>query len=305
MKITDIGANGQTGRLLPQCLIDAGLIAMLVAMIGSFGRAADLPTRKHAFAVIAHRGAHQQHHENTLEAFEAAIEAGADYIEMDVRASRDGRYLLMHDSTVDRMTDGSGSVAGLAWTELEALQVRDPSLANVPPSRIPTLEEALALCHHRIHIYLDFKSGDRAEVARLIRSADMSSQVLVYDDVSQIAVWREIAPELPLIVSLPESARASPSGLAAFLKDNPCEVLDGKWSGWTAEIVRKAESLGARVWPDIQNPNENPEYWQKVLAPGFSGVQTDHPVELIRWLKARNGDVREAGSVDRSDNPAR
>ena len=56
--------------------------------------------------VVAHRGDHTAAHENSLEAIERAIRAGADYVELDVRATRDGELALMHDATVDRTTDG-------------------------------------------------------------------------------------------------------------------------------------------------------------------------------------------------------
>jgi glycerophosphoryl diester phosphodiesterase len=72
-----------------------------------------------------------------------------------------------------------------------------------------------------------------------------------------------------------------------FLKEHPCEVLDGTWVGWTPETVLKADLLGSRVWPDIQKRNEDPNYWEEVIAVGFSGVQTDHPKKLIEWLKVK------------------
>lgn len=250
--------------------------------------AAELPPLKHSFVVIAHRGEHQRHHENTLGAIDGAIEAGADFVELDVRRSKDGRYLLMHDSTVDRMTDGHGAVVSLTWNELEKLSVHDRSLPDVPPARIPSFEEALARCRDRIHIYLDFKAGNREQVANLIRKAGMAKQVLVYDGVGQIATWRKVAPEFPLIISPPESAASGVPALEAFLTENPCEVLDDNWSGWTQETVRKADSLSSRVWPDIQMRDEGPAYWKRVLAVGFTGVQTDHPRELINWLKSEN-----------------
>ena len=139
--------------------------------------AAELPAMTNRFVVIAHRGEHLRHQENTLEAIEGAIAAGADFVEIDLRRSRDGVYLLMHDRTVDRMTTGQGAVASLKWAELSALSVRDRRLTQVPPSRIPKFTEALRACHGRIRIYLDFKDGDRAETAKLIREAGCERDV--------------------------------------------------------------------------------------------------------------------------------
>lgn len=244
--------------------------------------AAELPALKHATVVIAHRGEHLRHHENTLEAIEAAVAAGADFTEMDVRRSKDGRYLLMHDATVDRMTDGHGRVADLTWAELSQLVVRARHLTNVPPSRIPLFEEALRACHGRIHIYLDFKNGDRREVAALVKAAGMEREVLVYDGAPGIAQWREIAPELPIIMSPPKAALGDAVALRAFVERHRPEALD---EAPDTAFVQAATALGVRPWPDIQGDDESPAYWRAIWAKGLRGFQTDHPAELVRWLE--------------------
>lgn len=246
--------------------------------------AAELPALKHATVVIAHRGEHLRHHENTLEAIEAAVTAGADFTEMDVRRSKDGRYLLMHDATVDRMTDGKGRVADLTWAELSRLVVRARHLTNVPPSRIPRFEEALKACHGRIHIYLDFKQGDRREVAALVKAAGMEREVIVYDGASGIAQWREFAPELPIITSPPKAALSDAAALRQFVERYRPEVFD---EAPDATFVQAATALGVRPWPDIQDGAEDAAYWQTVWAKGVRGFQTDHPAELVRWLEAQ------------------
>ena len=87
--------------------------------------------------VISHRGAGALAPENTLEGIKAAALCKADYVELDVRLSRDGELVLMHDESVDRTTNGKGLVEELDLAELKALRVRG--------QEIPTLEEALSL----------------------------------------------------------------------------------------------------------------------------------------------------------------
>src|ERR1041385_755839 len=65
--------------------------------------------------VISHRGEHLHHPENTIEAFQGAIDAGADFFELDVRTSSDGKLVLMHDATVDRTSDGHGEIAQMTF----------------------------------------------------------------------------------------------------------------------------------------------------------------------------------------------
>lgn len=266
------------GRLVVAALITAGLF-----LAPLFAGGADLPLSRHAFTVIAHRGNHTRAHENTLTAIEHAITAGVDYVEIDVRRTADGNYVLMHDSTVDRMTDGHGVVTQMTLAQLQSLHVRDLKRPQIPADHLATFNEALVAVKGRINIYLDFKEGDRAAVAKAIRAAGLTKQILVYDVADSVAEWRRVAPELPLIVSPPQSAR-TPEQLANFASKLGIEVLDGSWKGYSREMVEAAKKVGVRTWPDIQSAQEDAHYFEKVIAVGFTGVQTDHPEELIAWL---------------------
>jgi glycerophosphoryl diester phosphodiesterase len=246
--------------------------------------AADLPQSAHPFIVIAHRGCRAEAHENTIKALQDAIAAQVDYAEIDVRRTRDGRYILLHDSTVDRMTDGHGPVKQLTFEQVRKLHVRDAKRPQIAADRIPTFEEALLAVKGKLNIYLDFKEGDRAEVTKAIRDAGVSRQILVYDGVESIPEWRRVAPEFPLIISPPVSAK-SPQALTEFIRKYQVEVLDDDWQFYSPEMLAAATKAGAKVWPDIQEDNEGPDYFKKVMAIGFNGVQTDHPNELTAWLK--------------------
>jgi len=262
-------------------------IAWMFVLILAFAlNAAELPVARHSFIVIAHRGNHTRAHENTLKALREAADAGIDYVEIDVRRTTDGYYVLMHDSTVDRTTDGHGKVSQMTLAQVRTLKVRDLKRPEVAQDRIPRLEEALAAIKGRVNLYLDFKDGDRAEVARMIRNAGVARQVLVYDEVEAVPEWRKAAPELPLIISPPDSVK-TPEQLVAFARRAGVEVLDADWSIYSQEMVVTAEKAGIKVWPDIQGREENEAYFQKVLGLGFTGVQSDNPERLIAWLKER------------------
>ena len=86
--------------------------------------------------IVAHRGARYAAPENTIAAYDAAAAVGADYIELDVRRTRDGQLVIMHDSTVDRTTNGHGSVAELTFEEIRKLGAGQGQV-------VPTLAEAL------------------------------------------------------------------------------------------------------------------------------------------------------------------
>ncbi|MBI3970654.1 MAG: glycerophosphodiester phosphodiesterase [Chloroflexi bacterium] len=117
--------------------------------------------------VGAHRGAMCYAPENTLAAFEKAIEQGTYRIECDVRRSRDGHLVLMHDATVDRTTNGSGRVADLPLAELKRLRA-----GGTEP--IPTLSEVLAHVKGRCKLLVELKDdGIAADVVALIEQAEM------------------------------------------------------------------------------------------------------------------------------------
>ena len=94
--------------------------------------------------VWAHRGASGYVPENTMEAFELAVRQNADGIELDVQISEDGRLVVMHDETIDRVTNGKGAVREYTVEQLKELQVQTPDTKQ-GIYRIPLLEEVLDL----------------------------------------------------------------------------------------------------------------------------------------------------------------
>src|SRR5438067_4161319 len=106
---------------------------------------------------IAHRGEHLHHPENTIPAFQEAIRLGADFIEVDVRTTADGKLVLSHDGKVDRRTNGQGDVAKMTFDEVRALDAGIKSGPQFARTKVPTFDEALDLARGKIGIYVDVK----------------------------------------------------------------------------------------------------------------------------------------------------
>ena len=123
--------------------------------------------------VAAHRGDSYNYYENTMDAFRAGLESGADMIETDVRMSKDGVLVLMHDATVDRTTDGTGAVADLTFEELRRLNAGSRSC----PAVIPTFEELLQLLDGR-DIVLNIELKEYATQDNLQRSRSCIEQCI-------------------------------------------------------------------------------------------------------------------------------
>ena len=119
--------------------------------------------------VIAHRGAAARAPENTLAAIRLAAAEGARWVEVDVKLSRDGHCILMHDELLGRTTDGRGEVAHYDLDELQGLDAGSWFAERFAGERIPTLEAALALCLSlKLDINLEIKPcpGRERETAR-------------------------------------------------------------------------------------------------------------------------------------------
>jgi glycerophosphoryl diester phosphodiesterase len=139
-------------------------------------------------AVVAHRGASATNPENTLPAFEAAVSAGADVIELDVRLTADEVPVVLHDHDLSRTTDGRGSVHELTLAQLKRL---DASAGRGPRIEIPALREVLEALAGRAVINLELKNipgepafdSPREAVAegavRIIEELDLEDEVLL------------------------------------------------------------------------------------------------------------------------------
>lgn len=122
----------------------------------------DLPQK----GLCAHRGAMTHYPENTLVAFQAAVDHGAHMIEFDVHLTRDHHLVIIHDGTVDRTTDGQGAVANMTLEEIRNLDAgswKDPKFAN---EQIPTLKETLAMMP--VNIWLNVHVKNTAGIGKLI-----------------------------------------------------------------------------------------------------------------------------------------
>jgi glycerophosphoryl diester phosphodiesterase len=262
-------------------LLTAGIVILLTSFT------TQLPLSKHTFIVVAHRGDHTAAPENTLAAFENAITTGADYVEIDLRTTKDSQLIIMHDATLNRMTNGTDKVNEHTLAELKQLKVQDKQHPDWGQYTIPDFDEVLKLCKGRINIYLDFKEADPAYTYRYILAAGMEKSIVVYiNKASQLSAWRNVAPRMPLMVSLPHPVKEEKE-MQQLLDSLYIDVLDGAYYEYTPELVKVASQKNVPVWADIQNPAEGPAQWDKALQLHLAGLQTDHPAALIAYLKSK------------------
>jgi glycerophosphoryl diester phosphodiesterase len=191
----------------------------------------------------------------------------------------------MHDATVDRMTNGHGKIAEMKFDSIRNLKLYNKNVPISDTLLVPTFEEALAICKNKINIYLDFKNADVKKVYEAIQEAHMQDQMVVYINTPmQYVEWRKQVPSMPLILSLSAKVKDS-TEMFKYLSSVNIDILDGNWNEYTQETVRASLSKGVPVWADMQAAIEDEAYWNKGIELGLSGIQTDHPKELIQYLK--------------------
>jgi glycerophosphoryl diester phosphodiesterase len=119
--------------------------------------------------VVVHRGANRLAPENTRASIRKAIEHGADWIELDVRSSRDGVFYNLHDRSVDRTTDGKGLLRNLTSAEIDRLDAGSRFSPDFAGERIPRIDELLDELDGKARVYFDVKDADLPALIRLVR----------------------------------------------------------------------------------------------------------------------------------------
>lgn len=270
------------------------LLALLITAAAPVGATAQqssspafapLPSLKHPIAVIGHRAGRGIRPENTLAAIRNAMALKIDYVELDIRATRDGHLVIMHDGEVDRTTNGKGAVRDLTLAEIRSLDAGSKFGAKYAGEKVPTFEEVLKLCRHRMHIYVDHKEAPTQQVYDLIHKYGMDREVVVYNGPQGLKEWKRIAPHIPVMPSLPNQYRHE-GGVAEFEQYLAAEVVDGNLVEWTKELVDACHALGVKVYVDNLGQNDNPEGFAKAIEMGVDGIQTDYPDQLLEFLKA-------------------
>lgn len=266
------------------------LAALVFAAVAALRRGGPRPVRAGWPANVGHRGASVRFPENTLAAFRAALEAGAGGLELDVRVTRDGHPVVMHDATVDRTTDGFGAVAGMTLEAVRRLG------SGGPGGGVPTLREVFEE-FPGASVNIDIKDWDlpgaEKVVLNVLREAGVADRVLVASADHRVlrrfrrasagefdtgASRREIAVFYGLSrLRLERLIRPVYAALQVPVDYGPLRIL-------TPRFVRAAHSVGVRV--DVWTINE-PGRMRGVLDLGADAVMTDRPDVLAEVLRER------------------
>jgi len=230
--------------------------------------------------VIAHRGASADAPENTIAAFELALEQGADAIDLDVHLSRDDHLVVIHDFTLERTTDGAGPVRALTVRELKRLDAGGWHGHAFRGQRIQTLQEVLERFRGRIRFWIELKGGSdlypgiEERVAAALEIYEVLDRALVQSfDHAALSRLRALNREVAL-GALVAQAPLAPEAVAPGIVQAICPGADLLTERDLAGIL--GAGLGCYVW----TVNE-PALMDRLVSWGVSGIITDRP-ELLR-----------------------
>ncbi len=247
--------------------------------------------------IVAHRGLLRHAPENTLANYAACLALGLGF-ETDLQRTRDGHLVCIHDTTVDRTTDGRGRVSDLTLAELRKLDAGswfDPAFAG---QKVPTLAEVLELVRRQRKpdtlIAMDFK-GDDPQIERdMVRMAKRHGVLENIFSIGRAITEPEVRRRLRATDPRAHVARLAPDPAAL------AEVIADPGADWvylrfipTREQVEQVHRAGKRVF--IAGPTvaaDQPENWQAARERGVDGILTDEPLEVRQLWRSAAAPVR-------------
>lgn len=264
--------------------------------------------------VVAHRACWRETTENALSSIQACIGLGIDMVEIDVRRTRDGVLVLMHDDTVDRTTSGTGRVEDMDYAQFAALRLK--SHAGGEGSRLtaeapPTLEAALTAARGRILVNLDMKADVYAEALAVARKVGAEDMVLIKAYLApgdpRLAFARDLGDALfmPVIGQCtaekkrdycPRTGEEAVEAFAAY-PASAYEIVFHDPAFFVAAAT-SARSVRKRIWANTLQPGHaaglidadavrDPDaVWGRLIRLGANIIQTDNPHELMDYLRA-------------------
>jgi glycerophosphoryl diester phosphodiesterase len=229
--------------------------------------------------IATHRAANEFAPENTLSAMECALDLEVDFIEIDVRQTRDGHSLLLHDGTLNRTTSGKGPIREMNSEQVRALSAGAWFDPFFEPEKVPTLEEACQLLsahnkanRHQTFFYVDCKDINAGVLIDYLVKYNLldGSVFYVNDPKTQINQLRTFAPKAKVMPGL-----GNRNDLDRMIETYHPYALDVNWKELSKELIDKAHSMGVKIFSDGFGGNQTVESYVTVIRQGIDVISTN------------------------------
>lgn len=236
---------------------------------------------------VGHRGTKKFAPENTIAAHEAAFALGARCIEFDIRCTKDGHFVLMHDGTVNRTTNGFGRVEKMTLEKIKTLDAGSHRGSEFRGEPVPTLREALRNVRGRFAVDLDFKGGpmNSAEIlANVLEEEGFSSSQLV----TIFARWyhfgrlKSLCPQYALRPHYISARRTR-----RLAREMPLEIMGLRRLSFSFKAVKAIRNADFHLFCNTMGLSDNERGFSDSIEAGAMFIQTDHLDRLIPYLEER------------------
>ena len=232
--------------------------------------------------------------ENTPIAINSAIDLGADMVEIDVRLTKDGVLVLMHEDRVDRTTSGTGFVKDLTWEELQTLDAGRWRGDDFVGQSVRSLEETLDLTVGRVALNLDVKVPEAAEPTAIAALKASALESIVISGCSESCVRRvqDVDSGISTLLNLDEllagidPADAPSVALASIdaAQDLGVIAINVPHPLVNAELVRQARAVDIGVWAYTVDDEDR---FSELMDTDVASITTNWPETMLRLLKDR------------------
>lgn len=233
--------------------------------------------------VIAHRGASAYAPENTFPAFDLALAMGADALETDIRTTRDGVLVLLHDHRVERTTNGQGDIAALSWAEVQSLDAGSWFASEFAGARVPSLASFLARCAALIPLVLEIKAEgiEHAVIAALATARQAREITITSFSFATLAAIKRLQPMLRVGWLTRHFDEEAIARVCAIGGTQICPPADQITAARVA--LAKGRGLEVRAWGV-----RDEAAMIGVVETGADGMTVNFPDKLIAYLRQRD-----------------
>ncbi|MEL7671269.1 glycerophosphodiester phosphodiesterase family protein [Methanobacterium sp.] len=235
--------------------------------------------------VIAHRGASFLEPENTIRAVERAVKMGADFVEVDVRVSKDNKLVVMHDPDINRTTDGKGLVKDYTVQELKNFDAgyqnskfwsRKNEIFAGNGETVPTLDEIITCVKDRIGLVIEIKEpGTEVKILEKIDENNLENVILTSFYHKSIKNARKTDPSVDAGIIF----TCQPVDVNQMVSNACANIIFPSYRYMNEDMVKQAQNKGISVYPWTI---DDPEIFEKFVEMGVDGIVTNKLIEKCK-----------------------
>ena len=287
-----------------------GILFTVIGVLNAQDRIASLRNNlfddTHSVLVVSHRADWRNAPENSLQAIKNCMAMGVDMVEIDLKKTKDGQLILLHDKTIDRTTTGKGKPEDYTLAELRQFRLRNGA-GHKTDHVIPTFEEVMTLCKGKILVNVDKGYDYFKDAYAILEKTGTVQQCIMKAGLPYEQVRMENGGVLEKMIFMPvinlhkDGAETIIDGYMKYLKPVAYELVFDNDGEEVQRLIKKVRGSGAKIfinslWAELcgghyddraVEQNEPDESWGWIIGQGVKLIQTDRPQQLLKYLRER------------------